>query len=137
MESGSVFELSPGSGGTWSETTLASFVTETDGYGATGGLVMDRSGNLYGTTQFGNGPATTSAASLGSVVPPKPIGAGTVLELTRSQGGWTTNWLHTFSGTPDGSNPASGLIRGPDGSLYGTTSSGGSFGQGTVFKFVP
>jgi uncharacterized repeat protein (TIGR03803 family) len=140
FECGSVFELSPTSGGTWTETTIVSFLNEADGFGATGGLIMDRSGTIYATTQYGSGPATTAAASSnsGGAPPPKPFGPGTLLELTPGQGGtWTTNWVHTFSDTPDGSHPVSGLIRGPDGSLYGTTSSGGSFGGGTVFKFVP
>lgn len=139
FEDGSVFELSPTSGGTWTETTIISFLNEADGYGATGGLIMDRSGTIYATTQYGSGPTTTDVGSSnGGAPPPKPFGPGTILELSPGQGGtWTTNWIHTFSGTPDGSNPVSGLIRGPDGSLYGTTSSGGSLGHGTVFKFVP
>ena len=129
-EFGSVFELSPTSSGTWTETTILSFINETYGYGAAGSLFLDRAGNLFGTTQYGVGPT-------GSVPPPKPGGPGTIFELSPAQGGtWTTNWLHTFAGAPDGSNPTCALIRGPNGALYGTTSTGGS-GYGTVFKFFP
>ena len=42
--------------------------------------------------------------------------------------------LYSFSGTTDGTNPYAGLVRGNDGNLYGTTSSGGTNNLGTVFK---
>src|SRR6266446_7497542 len=51
---GSVFELMPGGGGTWTESTLFSFVQNGfDGSEVHGGAVMDSSGNLYGTAEFG------------------------------------------------------------------------------------
>ena len=46
----------------------------------------------------------------------------------------TLTVLYSFTGSPDGSDPAAGLRRGPDGSFYGTTVGGGDFGYGTVFK---
>ncbi len=139
-EYGSVYELSPTSTGTWTETTLSSFVDETYGYGAASSLILDDSGNLYGTTQYGAGP--TGAAQLSSTghtaPPPKPVGPGTIFEITPGQSGtWATNWLHTFSGTPDGLSPTAGMVRGPDGALYGTTTYGGAFGYGAIYKFVP
>ncbi len=45
--------------------------------------------------------------------------------------------LHSFTGTPDGGNPAAGLIQGTDGNFYGTTSAGGTSDHGTVFKITP
>jgi len=42
--------------------------------------------------------------------------------------------IHSFTGSPDGSGPAAGLTRGPDGGFLGTTESGGKFQEGTVFK---
>ena len=50
---GTVFELDKSSGGIWTETTLHSF-DGSDGYGPEFALVMDKLGNLYGTT-FGGG----------------------------------------------------------------------------------
>ena len=52
-----------------------------------------------------------------------------------------TNHLYTFVGNPtsgpDGAYPAAGLVFDSSGNLYGTTSQGGNYGQGTVFKLSP
>jgi uncharacterized repeat protein (TIGR03803 family) len=45
--------------------------------------------------------------------------------------------LYTFSGPPDGSNPAAGVILDPAGNLYGTTSAGGKQTDGVIFKLTP
>ncbi|HWY58317.1 MAG TPA: choice-of-anchor tandem repeat GloVer-containing protein [Terriglobales bacterium] len=51
---GTVFKLTPGSGGTWTETVLHSFNSNgVDGYNPEAGLIMDTGGNLYGTTNAG------------------------------------------------------------------------------------
>src|SRR5438876_933146 len=48
--SGVVFELTPKTGGGWTEKILYSFMNNgIDGFAPYGGLVMDASGNLYGT----------------------------------------------------------------------------------------
>jgi uncharacterized repeat protein (TIGR03803 family) len=44
--------------------------------------------------------------------------------------------LHAFAGR-DGDNPHAGLIFDVTGSLYGTTTGGGAYGCGTVFKLTP
>jgi uncharacterized repeat protein (TIGR03803 family) len=44
--------------------------------------------------------------------------------------------LHTFDGT-DGAGPFAGLVQATTGYLYGTTSSGGANGYGTVFEITP
>lgn len=134
QEGGSVFELSPASGG-WIETTLISLQSEAAGYGAAGNLVMDQAGNLYGTTVFGASPGTSSARN-SSAPPPKPIGPGTVFELSPVNGAWTATWLHTFGSGTDGYSPAAGMLRRGN-TLYGTTMGGGSAGFGTVYKIVP
>src|SRR6266567_1896693 len=48
---GVVYELTPGTGGTWTETVL--YTVDGPGNGAYAGLLRDSSGNLYGTTEFG------------------------------------------------------------------------------------
>src|ERR1700719_2716493 len=47
---GDVFELTPNSSGGWTETVLYTFTGGNDGRYATGGVILDSAGNLYGTT---------------------------------------------------------------------------------------
>jgi uncharacterized repeat protein (TIGR03803 family) len=123
---GMVYELSPSASG-WQETVLYSFITNgIDGFFATGGLVFDAAGNLYGTTQFGGTGNCTNG-----------FGCGTVFELSPSAGGsWTETILHDFQGT-DGWEAHAGLIRDAAGNLYGTTANGGAYSQGTVYELSP
>jgi len=114
-----VFELTPAAGGGWTERVLYSFGA--DGIWPTAGLVFDAAGNLYGTTSFGG-----------------TVGWGTVFELTPAGGGgWTEQVLHNFLGYSDGETPYAGLIIDAVGNLYGTTSSGGTYGVGMVFELMP
>jgi uncharacterized repeat protein (TIGR03803 family) len=108
---GTVFELARGSS---TITTLASFFAGVYGKYPRGGLVMDRSGNLYGTTAYGG-----------------PLNNGTVFEL--APGGGTITALASFSGS-DGAGPLAGLIMDSSGNLYGTTAYGGASRDGTVFE---
>lgn len=93
-----------------------------DGDIPNGGLVSDRAGNLYGTTQYGG-----SSGAL-------KLGYGTVFELTPVAGGsWTEAVLYNFcsqANCTDGSIPLAGLIFDNAGNLYGTTASGGTFNGG-------
>jgi uncharacterized repeat protein (TIGR03803 family) len=81
-----------------------------------GGLIADPSGNLYGTT-FEGGTSND----------------GTVFEL--AQGSGTITQLASFNGT-NGELPEAGLVIDPAGNLYGTTTYGGAFNDGTVFEVV-
>jgi uncharacterized repeat protein (TIGR03803 family) len=116
------------------ETVLYSFCAQarcTDGYYPVAGLIMDKAGNLYGTTEHGgawNGD----------------YGSGTVFELTPPAAGktaWTHKVLYSFCAQvncADGSYPAAGLIMDKAGNLYGTTFQGGAhYGFGTVFELTP
>jgi len=123
---GTAFELSPGSAGTWTETALFSFNNGNNGSveanSIYAGLISDSAGNLYGTGY--NGGARNY---------------GAVFELSpKASGGWTQKTLHSFdnNGT-DGSNPEGGLIFDAAGNLYGTTYNGGAYGLGAVFELAP
>jgi uncharacterized repeat protein (TIGR03803 family) len=121
---GTVFELSPNGGGSWTEKLLRSFNCDADGSGPNANLLIDASGNLYGTTTYGG-----------------PNNAGLVFELSpQADGGWTETVLHSFGNGTDGANPYAGLIfdnAGGVGNLYGTTSGGGIHSWGTAFELAP
>src|SRR6202035_4781924 len=121
---GTVFELTPKTGGGWTETVLHRFTNSAkDGHYLYAGLVFDASGNLYGTTAFGgSGPCNG--------------GCGTVFELTpKADGGWTEKVLHSFTGK-DGRYAEATLILDASGNLYGATPVGGAYGYGTVFELM-
>jgi uncharacterized repeat protein (TIGR03803 family) len=97
------------------EKTLYRFTGGTDGGSPVGGLIRDSAGNLYGTAEVGG------ASYCGTVFKVDESGAETV--------------LHAFTGPPDdGQGPQASLIQDPAGNFYGTTSSGGAAGLGTVFE---
>jgi uncharacterized repeat protein (TIGR03803 family) len=122
---GVVFDLSPGAHSTspWSEKVLHNF-TGNGGDGAFpyANLTFDAAGNLYGTTSGGGA-----------------YGYGTVFELGPNRiGGWKYRILHSFNNDGvDGITPTGGLILDDSGNLYGTTSGGGTYGDGTVFRIKP
>ena len=113
---GTVFELSP-SGSGWTESVLYSFTGSCDGSMPAGGLIFGPSGDLYGTTASGG-----------------EGGGGTVFQLTPSNGSWTLETLHSFSGTI---GPSATLAMDGVGNLYGTTGSDGAYEQGNVFELKP
>ena len=124
---GTVFEVSAGSGGTWTEKTLHSFNSgNNDGGSTTGNLVFDASGNLYGVTYDGGSGCNQNLC-------------GVVYKLTpQSGGGYTESIVHPFESAGDGSGPYSGLFLDSSGNLYGTTYHGGSrYGYGTVYQITP
>jgi uncharacterized repeat protein (TIGR03803 family) len=129
---GVVFELTPKAGGGWTEKVLYSFNDDgKDGYSPHAGLVFDAAGNLYGATLLGGAGLCTNYAG-------EIIGCGTVFELTRHAGGvWTEAVLYSFSNSSDGGDPQPGLIIDTAGNLYGTTSGGGTYSEGTVFELTP
>jgi uncharacterized repeat protein (TIGR03803 family) len=120
---GAVFKLTPNGDGTWTESTLYSFCSQpncADGYFPRSDLILDHSGNLYGTTVFGGS-----------------AGYGAVFELTPGSSGWTETVLYSFTGGADGIEPEAGLIFDGNGNLYGTTEYGGSAQAGVVFELTP
>jgi uncharacterized repeat protein (TIGR03803 family) len=121
---GNVFELTHGANDKWAERVLHTF-RSIKGGAYPNAVIFDASGNLYGTTYFSGSYAECN------------YGCGVVFELIPgSNGDWTERILHTFH-VKDGSLPDGGLIFDGSGNLYGTTSYGGSYGYGTVFKLTP
>ena len=110
QDAGTVFQLTPSR----TLNVLHSFTGASDGALPFAGLIADAAGNLYGTTEGGDGP-------------------GTVFQLTPSG---TLNVLYRFTGR-DGAVPHGGLILDAAANLYGTTHNGGTSGYGTVFQLTP
>jgi uncharacterized repeat protein (TIGR03803 family) len=122
---GTVFKLAPDD----QETDLHVFTGQNgDGFLSKAGVVLDKKGNLYGTTIMGG--ASGSGTS----------GDGTVYKVDRF-GNETI--LYSFTGKEDGGYPFSSLLLDSTENLYGTTYYGGDLscqppnGCGTVFKVDP
>jgi uncharacterized repeat protein (TIGR03803 family) len=109
-KAGVVFKLDPGG----NETVLHSFRNEQDGAFPESGLILDKVGNLYGTTFLAG-----------------PYGSGNVFKITVSG---KEKVLHLFSMPTDGNGPMARLTKGPNGILYGTTYYGGVSNSGSVFQ---
>ena len=131
-QSGTVFELTQGTNGFWTEKVLHEFGSSaTDGTYPRGALIFDAQGDLYGTTENSG-----------------KNGVGTAYELTPSgSGSWTEKILYHFgANSTDAASPMAGLTIDSAGNLYGTTTAGGpSYDQsfygpitgGTVFELTP
>jgi len=123
---GTVFKVAPNG----TETVLYSFAGGSDGANPYAGLIQDKAGNLYGTTNDG-GIGCKATNGCGTVFKLAPDGTETV--------------LHAFAGGSDGAYPWAGLIRDEGGNLYGTTAEGGGrgchnylyHGCGTIFRLAP
>jgi hypothetical protein len=130
---GVVFELSPTSGGGWTETVIYSFLGIGDGGAPYGGVIFDGAGNLYGTTTEGGNLSGCGGGGCGVVYKLSPT----------SSGGWIETVLHAFSGGSDGSRAFGSVVFDASGNLYGTTQDGGNlkgcngFGCGLVYKLSP
>jgi uncharacterized repeat protein (TIGR03803 family) len=152
---GVVFELSPVGTG-WKETVLYSFCLQSgcpDGANPSSGLIFDRAGNLYGTagtvfelspssggwtekviyTTGGPGGLTMDAA--GNIFGVTP---STAFELSPNRnGGWTPTVIYTFTSPTDGGVVEEAPVLDSAGNLYGTTTYGGTYNYGTVYKLSP
>lgn len=122
---GVIFKLTDNSG-IWTETVLHRF-RGWDGANPDAALMMDATGNLYGTTTSGG-----------------TAGFGVVFELSFPSGRPALRVLHSFTNAGgDGAYPQSALIMDASGNLYGATTSGGGYihcsvemdqGCGSAFK---
>lgn len=111
---GTVYQMTLGPGG-WAFQVLYDFCSQpncSDGGSPHVGVLLDNTGNLFGT-------------------------AFNVFQMTPAPGGWTERVLHDFCSEPnckDGGSPYAGVILDAKGNLYGTTVAGGTYNGGTVFK---
>jgi uncharacterized repeat protein (TIGR03803 family) len=126
---GTVFELTPGSAGAWTERVIHSFKGyKSDGANPAAGLVIDTQGNLYGTTYFGGDVLNTDYE----------FGPGTVFELSPASGGeWSETVLYNFQARMDGSLPASSLLLDGSGNLFGATEGSSYYGGSVVYEITP
>jgi uncharacterized repeat protein (TIGR03803 family) len=130
---GVVFKLSPNSNGTWTETVLYTFCSQsncTDGHRPFGPLLRDSAGNLYGPTVMGGGSHNCNGSDCGIVFKLDTTGKETV--------------LHAFTDGPDGAFPDALVMDGSN-NLYGVANQGGDDnchlngipGCGVMFKITP
>lgn len=131
---GAVWELSPHSNETWSETILYGFTGGSDGGSPYTALIFDTAGNLYGTTSAG-GDKTVYICGLNG-------GCGVAFKLSKNASGlWSETVIHTFDGA-DGWF-SEGFISDDAGNLYSVTGDGGNFtgcggfGCGVVYELSP
>jgi uncharacterized repeat protein (TIGR03803 family) len=125
---GSVFKLAPNG----AHTLLYAFKgPPNDGYIPVGNVIMDASGNLYGTTLGGGIGDSCEYDGCGIVFKLTPDSTETVLHFSKG-------------GRGDGAESIAGLIADGAGNLYGTTDYGGGknscnggYGCGTVFEIAP
>ncbi len=124
---GTVFVLTPATGGGWAERALHNFSDNgQDGRFPYATLILDASGNIYGT------------ASAGGAGNDFAYDGGVAFELKRAGGGtWTEKVLHSFGSGTDGGYVLSGLVFDSSGNLYGTTQNGGPQGTGTLYEIKP
>ena len=105
---------------------LHSFGSGTDGQFPYGGLI-ESNGTLYGMTQAGGAGANCQTSG----------GCGTVFAVDRKTGAETVAYSFcSQSNCTDGNFPYAGLVD-VNGTLYGTTGSGGANNGGTVFALDP
>ena len=118
---GTVFELSPGAGGGWTEAVLYSFSGSPDAQLPEGNLILDASGRLFGT-------------AIGGGV----YGPGVVFELSHiAGGGWSETLLHSFGAGNDGEGPSANVVMDRAGDIFGTTGFGGIYYSGIAFELTP
>jgi uncharacterized repeat protein (TIGR03803 family) len=117
-DSPTVVKLSPNGNGGWNPTVLRTFGNKIFPEGAP---VLDKAGNLFGTTQAGGAH-----------------NMGTVYKLSLGKNGtWTERVLYAFKGgKTDGLGPYAGIAFDGAGNIYGTTIFGGKSNNGTVFELV-
>jgi uncharacterized repeat protein (TIGR03803 family) len=126
---GEVFALTPTASGFAMSTVYGFLGYPTDGSSPNAGLVRDKTGAFYGTTEYGG-----------------VNGNGSVYKLTpNGSGGYTESLIYSFLGLKkkDGAFPLAGVLIDKNGNVFGTAQEGGisgascSYGCGLVYELTP
>ena len=117
-DTGTVYELSPKSGGGWTEKVIYTFsAAGADGADPSGGMTIAADGTMYSTTPDGGA-----------------FGAGTVFSLKKTSKGWKQTVILNLNGSSEGGYPYEGLMMDAAGNLYGAAPTGGASGQGVIYR---
>jgi uncharacterized repeat protein (TIGR03803 family) len=115
---GTVYKLSPKTGGGWTEKVIYTFsATGADGTGPSAGMTIAADGTMYSTTPDGGA-----------------FGAGTVFSLKKTSTGWKQTVIQNLNGSSNGGYPYEGLMMDAAGNLYGAAPTGGASGQGVIYR---
>ena len=115
---GTVYRLSPKSGGGWTEKVIYNFsATGADGTAPSAGMTIAADGTMYSTTPDGGA-----------------FGAGTVFSLKKTSKGWKQTVIQNLNGSSNGGFPYEGLMMDTAGNLYGAAPTGGASGQGVIYR---
>lgn len=128
---GTVYKMSKHNGN-WTVSPLHDFGGGSDGAFPEARVVFGPDGALYGTTaEGGSNQCHSNGCGIVFRLAPPPTSCGSFLCS------WTETVLYRFQGSVDGSVPGYGdLVFDGSGAIYGTTSQGGAYGYGTVFKLT-
>ena len=115
---GTVYKLSPKTGGGWTEKVIYTFsAAGADGTGPSAGMTIAADGTMYSTTPDGGA-----------------FGAGTVFSLKKTSTGWKQTVIQNLNGSSNGGYPYEGLMMDAAGNLYGAAPTGGASGQGVIYR---
>jgi uncharacterized repeat protein (TIGR03803 family) len=118
---GTVYQLSPKKGGGWKEKVIYTFsATGADGISPSAGMTIAPDGTMYSTTPDGGA-----------------FEAGTVFSLKKTSKGWRQKVIQNLNGSSNGGYPYEGLMMDAAGNLYGAAPTGGSSGQGVIYRLSP
>ncbi len=115
---GTVYELSPKTGGGWKEKVLYNFsATGADGSNPSAGMTIAPDGTMYSTTPDGGA-----------------YSGGVIFSMKKTAKGWKQTVIHSIQFPAEGGFPYEGLMRDAAGNLYGVAPAGGASQQGVVYR---
>jgi uncharacterized repeat protein (TIGR03803 family) len=119
---GTVYELSPKSGGGWKEKVLYSFSASgtTDGADPSAGMTIAPDGTMFSTTPDGGA-----------------YNGGVIFSMKKTSKGWKQTVIHNINFPSEGGFPYEGLFRDEAGNLYGAAPAGGTSQAGVIYRLSP